>query len=78
MEFIKSDVKFKVYGKKIEFSIIHNLPETFGMSFNDALNSWVYRTKIFTAKSLVDYINSKNTGYTAMTEKKYNKICNTQ
>ena len=75
MEFIKSDVQFKVDGKQVNFTVIHNLPETFGLSFNNALDSWLARTQKFTAKSLVNYINSKDTGYTAMTEKQYNRIC---
>lgn len=75
MEFIKSDVKIKVDGKQVNFSVIHNLPKTFGLSFDDALDNWLARTQKFTAKSLVNYINSKDTGYIAMTEKQYHRIC---
>lgn len=75
MEITKTDVKFKVNGKPVSFSVIHNLPETFGLSFNNALDCWLARTKKYTAKSLVKYINSKHTRYVAMTEKQYDRIC---
>ncbi len=71
MNFFKSEVSLNVGGKQVKFSVIHNLPETFGLSFEN----WMHRTDTFTAKSLVKYINSKNTGYIAMTEKKYKKLC---
>jgi hypothetical protein len=74
MQLTKSDVKFKVNGKPVSFSIIHNLSETFGLSFNNALDSWLVRTKKHTAKSLVKYINSKQTGCVVMTEKQYDRI----
>lgn len=76
MELIKSEVKFKIDGKEIQFYIIHNLPNMFGLSFNNALHSWLARTKEFTSNSLVEYIDSKNTGYVAMTEFEYENIYN--
>ncbi len=75
MNFFKSEVSLNVGGKQVKFSVIHNLPETFGLSFENALENWMHRTDTFTAKSLVKYIKSKNTGYIAMTEKKYNNLC---
>lgn len=75
MDFYKADVSLDVGGKQVKFSVIHNLPETSELSFENAFENWMHRTDTFTAKSLVKYINSKNTGYTAMTEKKYNKLC---
>lgn len=73
MDFYKADVSLSLGGRQIEFSVIHNLPER--LSFENAFENWMHRTDTFTAKSLVKYINSKNKGYTAMTEKKYNKLC---
>ena len=74
MKFIKTDIEFKVDGKQIKFSVIHNLPEIQGLSIKDAIYSWTARTKKFTANSFINYINSKNTEHVAMTEKQYNII----
>lgn len=74
MEFYKSDVQFNVGDDKAEFSIIHNMPEVRGLSFNDALHNWIPRTDDYTAQSLVDYINSKETGVIVMTEEEYDKL----
>lgn len=49
--------------KKIEFNVNHNLPEVPGLSLNDAVVNWSARTNTFTAQSLSDYINGKNTGF---------------
>lgn len=71
-----ADVKFKVNGIHVKFRVIHNLPETQGLDFYSALENWVYRTKKYTAKSLCDYIMSKNTGSICMTVYQYNKLNN--
>ena len=73
-KFFKSDVQFNVGKKQVKFSIIHNMPETHGLSFNDALNNWLPRTNDYTAQSLIDYINSKGTGVIVMTKEEYNKL----
>jgi hypothetical protein len=72
-EWFRAEVKFNVKGKEVRFNIIHNLPDTFGMDFNSALNCWVFRTKKHTTKSLCEYINSKGISI-AMTEKQYKKL----
>lgn len=74
MKLIKLDIEFKINKKKVAFSIIHNLPEVHGMSIEDALDNWLARTEEFTAKSLADYVNSKNTGSLIMTEEEYKKL----
>lgn len=74
MKLIKADVQFNVDDKPVKFSVIHNLPKDFGLSFNDALDNWLARTKKFTAKSLCNYIRSKNTGFVAMTETEYKRL----
>ena len=70
----KSDVQFNVGKQKIKFAIIHNMPLTFGLSFNDAMENWLVRTNIHTPESLVKYIKSKNTGVMVMTEEEYKGV----
>lgn len=60
MGLMKSDVSFEVYNESISFSIVHNMPEIKGLSFNDALNNWLARTTEYTAESLCKYVKSKN------------------
>jgi hypothetical protein len=74
MKLIKSDIKFKVGKKQVKFSIVHNLPNSFTLSIDNALSSWLARAHILTAENFVDYIKSKNTDCIVMTEKQYNKI----
>ena len=46
-----------VNGNKIE--VVHNLPDTPGLSFEDAVPNWALRTTKYTPDSLCDYINEK-------------------
>lgn len=71
---IKADVQFNVAGKPVKFSVIHNMPKTFGLSFDCALDNWLARTKTFTAKSLCRYIMSKQYNVVAMTESEYKRL----
>jgi hypothetical protein len=41
------------------FSIVHNLPDTFGLRIEDAIENWIVRAENFTAESLCQYIMSK-------------------
>jgi hypothetical protein len=59
---------------KIEFKIVHNLPEIPGMSFEDAVNNWAHRTSDLTAESLCTYINEKDTDHAAMTREQYDNL----
>lgn len=70
-DFNVASIQFSVGKKKIEFKIYHNLPETKGLSFQNAFDSWVNRTDEYTDESLCDYINDKNTGYLVFTEKEW-------
>lgn len=74
LEFTKSDVEFKVGDNDVKFSIIHNMPESFGLSFNNALDSWIVRTDDYSDESLVNYIKQKDTGCIAMTESEYDNL----
>lgn len=74
MQFYKADVKFKVKGKPVQFSVIHNLPDVFGLSFDNALDNWIVRTKEYTAESLCQYIMSKQTDHVAMTEEQFERL----
>lgn len=71
---IKTDVGFNVGDKKVKFSVVHNLPETRGVSFNDALTNWIERTEYFTAASLCRYIEEKDPTVTCMTMKAFNRL----
>lgn len=72
---VESDVRFKVKNSLIHFKIYHNLPETFGMNFEGALDNWLSRTKEYTAQSLCDYILSKEIDEIfAMTESEFNHL----
>ena len=74
-EWFEVDVSFDVGKRHIHFKVIHNMPEIKGISFDDAFNSWLYRTKKYTDKSLIEYIMSKDQyGVIAMTEKVYKSI----
>lgn len=68
LKLFKADIEFKVNGKPVKFSVYHNLPKIKGMSMDDAVENWVHRTKVFSAKSLCRYIMSKHTEYVCMTE----------
>lgn len=77
MKLLKGDIQFTVKqnGKKekIKFSVIHNLPETPGLSLMDAVENWLIRTKKYTAKSLCKYVKNKQTGHACMTVEEYKK-----
>jgi hypothetical protein len=73
-EFYKTDIEFKVNGRAIKFSVYHNLPKTRGLSMDDAVTNWVYRTKKYTAKSLCRYIMDKETEFICMTEETYKEL----
>lgn len=51
------------------FTICHNMPETLGLSIQDAFQNWIARTNKYTDNSFVAYIDSKNTGFYAMTKR---------
>lgn len=74
IELIKVDVSFFVNKRKVEFSVVHNMPEIFGLSFECALDNWFARTKHYTARSLCKYIMSKNTGHVCMTMDQFNQL----
>lgn len=64
------------HGIEEKIVIYHDLPEIFGSSLECAFDLWLIRTTTYTAKSFVDYINSKShiTGSSAFTEEEYNQI----
>lgn len=73
-EVIKSIVKFRANGKKRVVAVVHNMPETPGLSFDDAFNNWVHRTTEHTSESFVAYVRSKHTGCMIMTVDKFNTL----
>lgn len=61
-------------GNDYVITVAHNLPEIFGLSFDDAFENWLVRTKEYTAESLCKYVASKKTGYTCITKEEYDKM----
>jgi hypothetical protein len=59
----------------IKLEIIHNLPMDGLNSFPSAVHNWIARTKLYTAQSLCDYINSKHdmTGHIAFPKSECDK-----
>ncbi|HJY23451.1 MAG TPA: hypothetical protein VJ279_11220 [Hanamia sp.] len=74
MKLKKYAIEFTVKNEPVKFTIVHDLPEQFGLSIGDALESWLARTKEYTAESFCDYVKSKNTGAFIMEENEYNKL----
>jgi len=70
-------VSFNENGKPKTFKIYHNLPDVHGMSFNNAVDSWLHRTDVFTPESLCKYIMDKSDKFgleqVCMTEKEFKK-----
>lgn len=52
----------------------HNLPDTFGMNIDGAVNNWILRTDRYDVKSLANYVESKGVGHQIITEEEYNKL----
>ena len=57
-----------------KFTVVHNLPDVPGLRIQDAIANWEVRTSKYTAESLINYINSKNTGFIIMTKKRFNEL----
>ena len=69
-----STISFKISGKLYKFEIIHKMPQQRGLTIEDAVNNWLYRTTEFTADSLCEYINTKTGFKVAMTRAEHDKI----
>ena len=67
IELYEAEIEFKVKGKKVNFKIIHNIPN----QINNAFESWVYRTKNYTDLDFCEYIKSKDLSFVAITEKEF-------
>jgi hypothetical protein len=59
----RSQITFKVDGVPHELDIVHNLPNQFGLSIENALDNWLARTKDYTEEAFIKYINDKNTAF---------------
>lgn len=62
-DIFNTTIKFNVDDEPVEFTVEHNLPDISGLSMTDAVHNWTARTKEYTAESLSEYINSKNSGH---------------
>lgn len=69
-----SEIKIKVGGKEVILEIVHDLPETFGMSIQNAVDNWLIRTDDYTAQSLCDYIKAKSPERLAVTKAHFDMI----
>lgn len=67
IEFVANEVKYK-------FEVVHDMPNTFGLSLKDAVHNWVSRTDSFKLNSLIKYINSKEPNVFIMSADKYEKL----
>lgn len=62
----QSTIQFRVgtkHGKKktVKWDVTHNLPETFGLSLDNAFDSWLARTDDpDDMQAFVDYVKSKD------------------
>lgn len=65
----KAEVNFLVNGRPVKFEVVHNIPD-----FMAALENWIHRTNNYTAKSLCNYVNGKQTDHTYLTMKQFNKL----
>lgn len=70
----KADIEFKVNERKINFSVVHNLPKTWGMNIENALDNWLPRTKHYTARNFCQYVMSKDPSFVCMTISQYNRL----
>jgi len=59
-EFTHSELRFEIGRKKYKFDVVHNLPETFGMNIEGALDNWLARTRKHTVQSFCEYVTSKD------------------
>lgn len=58
-----------------KFSVVHNIAGKGNINtITAAFNCWLVRTDEYTQQSFIDYVNSKNAGYVAMTRKQYDKM----
>jgi hypothetical protein len=74
MKLVLAEIEFEVDAKPVKFSVYHNLPDTFGLSLQDALENWFIRTDKYTAASLCNYIKNKGIEYVCMTETQYKRL----
>lgn len=68
-EYVFSVVRFSIEDEITEFNITHNLPDVRGMSIEDAVVNWLFRTDDYSVESLCDYINDKDIGHVAFPSK---------
>ena len=58
-----------------QFEIVHNI-DSYGMDIQNALDSWIARTKNFTDVSFCEYVLSKfDDEAICMPKKRFDKIC---
>ena len=68
------EVEFQVAEVTHKFKIYHNMDDVRGISFEDALSNWMFRTNSFTPEGLCDYVRAKDPLATIFTEKEWETI----
>jgi len=74
LKLFKADIEFKVNDREVKFSVVHNLPKTWGLNIENALDNWLFRTKHYTAKNFCKYVMSKDPSFVCMTMEQYNHL----
>lgn len=74
MKLRRADIQFYRGKELIKFSVYNNLPDTHGLSIQDAVDNWVVRTDTFTALSLCEYVMSKDESIVCMTTRQFNRM----
>lgn len=71
----KSTIQFTTPSGIIKkFELYHNIPEEFGLNIECAVENWLIRTRDYSAKSLIDYIQSKQPNVTVLTEEEFKEL----
>ena len=70
----KTDFKFEVGKATKTFSIYHNLPDTNGLSIENAFDNWLFRTSNYTSSAFCKYVMSKADHFVCMTEKTFKRL----
>jgi hypothetical protein len=74
LKLIKTEFKFDIGKVTKRFSVYHNLPDTFGLSIENAFDSWLFRTSNYTPGAFCRYVMSKQDEYVCMTEKTFKRL----
>ena len=69
-----AEIEFHVDGIKHSFKCINNMPETFGLSLQNAVENWSIRTDDPSFDSLRKYVYDKTPEFRLYTEKEWEEL----